>query len=396
MEPEIPVLTGLYAMPAMVPAMMPILGDAAAAATTDTALPETSRQVLAEQGFTTGLIEAIENNCKRAFANSIWVVDNSGSMQTQDGQRIIISNNNHHNKTTTTTNNSNYKFIQSTRWAEMQQTVDYHAQLAALLEFPTTFRLLNDPGRVAGPQIFTVATLDDLPTAQTTMEQAQPAGVTPLTRHLREIRDAVRAVEDSLRQRGQRITITLATDGTPTDERGCVDEMSKQVRFYSCLQYGKSQTLLALTRTRTLFYGSNSWPPCEIWKVCRFGLSSVCAPTVKRLCGFGTSSTKIWNYHWKYWVCNMLLSLFFGWFIICCFVLRLTPANTTNNRRLCGRSDRSARAQPMAQVRTLHFVFRRSFYLMCWAFPVTLNGSRLIRPSWHFHQQLRSAVASYA
>lgn len=213
-DPDIPVVTGVQVMPNMVPAT-PVMGGF-----DQTSLPEASRRVLTEQGYTAGLIEALENNCKRAFANSIWVVDNSGSMQSQDGQRIVI-------------NKNNLKFTQSTRWAEMQQTVDYHAQLAALLEFPTTFRLLNDPGRVAGPQVFTVSTEYDLNVAQKTMDQAQPAGVTPLTRHLREIRDSVRSMEAALKQSGTKVNVTLATDGTPTDDRGYSDDMCKQVRTRS-------------------------------------------------------------------------------------------------------------------------------------------------------------------
>jgi hypothetical protein len=43
---------------------------------------------LLEQGFTNGLIEALMVN-RQAFAQSIWVVDNSGSMQTRDGHRIV-------------------------------------------------------------------------------------------------------------------------------------------------------------------------------------------------------------------------------------------------------------------------------------------------------------------
>jgi hypothetical protein len=246
-EPYIPVLTGVQVMAPAMPIwqvehqqqqqqqqqQQPYQQTAAAV------LSESSRSVLMGQGYTTGLIEAMENNCKRAFSHSIWVVDNSGSMQTLDGQRIVVTN-------------QKYKFVETTRWSEMQQTVDYHAQLAALLEFTTTFRLLNDPGRVAGPQVFAVTGLDDLPVAQRTMEQCQPGGVTPLTRHLREIRDSVRAMEQSLRINGTKVNITLATDGTPTDEHGKSDAVCKQVRLLlvSCV----ADTFF-LTRKRTCLYG---------------------------------------------------------------------------------------------------------------------------------------------
>lgn len=256
-DPEIPVLTGLDVLPVAMgvptappenafyeeapPESAPAMMMPRQQQETSAKLPETARQGLAAQGFTAGLIEALENNCKRAFTNSIWIVDNSGSMQTQDGKRIVLTtsstghhhhDNHHHKSAFGGSSDGTYKFVPCTRWAEMQQTVDYHAQLAALLEFPTTFRLLNDPGRMVGPAVFTVTSSYDLATAQSTMEQCQAAGVTPLSYHLREIAATVRSMADSLRQNGQRVTVTLATDGTPTDERGQSDELCQQVRLY--------------------------------------------------------------------------------------------------------------------------------------------------------------------
>ena len=53
-----------------------------------------------------------------------WIIDNSGSMQTQDGHKIITT-------TTTTTGNTNkLQFMTCSRWKEMVQTVDYHVNLA--------------------------------------------------------------------------------------------------------------------------------------------------------------------------------------------------------------------------------------------------------------------------
>ena len=114
----------------------------------------------------------------------------------------------------------------------MQQTVDYHAQMAALLQSPTTFRMLNDPGRVAGPQQFSIADkgskqIDhDLAVAQQVMMHAQPGGVTPLVQHIQEIRDNVRALLPELE--GQKVVIVLATDGLPTDLAGYSNALVKQ------------------------------------------------------------------------------------------------------------------------------------------------------------------------
>lgn len=181
-------------------------------------LSESIIQALTDQGFTKGLIEALVKN-KLAFPLSLWIVDNSGSMATRDGHRLV--------ETKSKTNH--VKFVDCTRWAEMQQTVDYHAELATMLKSPTVFRMLNDPGRQAGPQQFSIAErgdeyLDqDLAIAKSTMLNAAPGGVTPLISHLQEIRQNILAMETSLRNTGSKVVLVLATDGLPTDIRGVTD-----------------------------------------------------------------------------------------------------------------------------------------------------------------------------
>ena len=46
---------------------------------------------------------------------------------------------------------------QCTRWEEIRETVDYLAQIAALIQIPTTFHLLNTPGAHVEKQEFSVA-----------------------------------------------------------------------------------------------------------------------------------------------------------------------------------------------------------------------------------------------
>jgi hypothetical protein len=179
---------------------------------------------LMEQGYTKGLAQALTVN-KQAFALSIWIIDNSGSMQTRDGHRFVEQKR----------NQGDLKFVECTRWAEMQQTVDYHAQMAALLKAPTVFRMLNDPGRIAGPQQFGIAEHgdnsnidDELAVALSVMSNSQPGGVTPLTSHLHEIRQNIAQLEPELRQNGTMVALVLATDGLPTDSQGYSNSMVRQ------------------------------------------------------------------------------------------------------------------------------------------------------------------------
>jgi len=185
-------------------------------------LNESDIRALQQQGFTRGLAETLTRN-NIAFPLRVWVVDNSGSMTIRDGHRIIESS-----------QKDKVKLVDCTRWSEIQQTVEYHVQMAALLQAPTVFRLLNDPGRVSGPQQFSVGEkgenmIDhDVATALQTIRNSSPGGVTPLSEHLREIRSNVLAIESSLRDEGSKVAIILATDGLPTDFRGSCDAHTKR------------------------------------------------------------------------------------------------------------------------------------------------------------------------
>ena len=211
-----------------------------------TSTPEASsyQNELLRQGYTPGLITAIQKN-RIAFAHCFWIIDNSGSMQTQDGHRIITSTATSSIATSshsTTTTNHTLQFVTCSRWKEMVQTVEYHINMAALIHAPTTFRLLNHPGRQAGSQIFSIATTvstttaaattaatattishqidHDLAVALNIIHQTQPNGVTPLTEHIIAIRHAITNMVPQLQARGQKVAIVLATDGLPTDTNG--------------------------------------------------------------------------------------------------------------------------------------------------------------------------------
>lgn len=128
--------------------------------------------------------------------------------------------------------NKDVKVVKCTRWAEMQQTVVFHAEMAALLQAPTVFRLLNDPGRAAGNQQFGVAESKtnishDLAIAKSTITRAGPAGVTPLSARVLEIRDNILQLAPTLRTNGTRVVVILATDGLPTNSTGTCSSFTK-------------------------------------------------------------------------------------------------------------------------------------------------------------------------
>jgi hypothetical protein len=133
------------------------------------------------------------------------------------------------------------KFVDCSRWSEIQQTVEYHARMAAVLGAPTVFRLLNDPGRMAGPQQFSIGENgpsmidEELAVALQTMQNATPSGVTPLAEHVREIRANIVAMQEQLINTGQKCCIVLATDGLPSNTQGITDSSSR-AEFQSALR----------------------------------------------------------------------------------------------------------------------------------------------------------------
>jgi len=162
------------------------------------------------QGYTEGLIQSIIRS-NEAFPVRFWVVDNSGSMTTFDGHKIHQLPGNQ------------IKLLNCSRWAEIQDTVAYHARMAALLEAPTSFRLLNP---VYNIEQFGIAERgsenipEDLRIALSNIRDVSPSGVTPLSDRVQEIGIYIESMKDQLTAKGQKAVVVLATDGLPSDQYG--------------------------------------------------------------------------------------------------------------------------------------------------------------------------------
>uniref|UniRef100_A0A7S2LTA3 VWFA domain-containing protein n=1 Tax=Leptocylindrus danicus TaxID=163516 RepID=A0A7S2LTA3_9STRA len=195
-------------------------------------------QDLKAQGYTDGLIRALQVN-KTEFPIRFWVVDNSGSMWTNDGHRMIQS----------TTRTRTPKYIDCTRWEEIKETVLYHANMAAQLNMPTIFRLLNHPGSSIGSQQFGICTntntcidnnskigaFADVSNAERIMNAIRPQGGTPLTDHILAIQQQVMEIAPQLNATGKRAVVVFATDGIPTDSQG-YDSQGARNQFVQALR----------------------------------------------------------------------------------------------------------------------------------------------------------------
>lgn len=175
------------------------------------------------QGFTEGLARSLTDN-NTNFPLRIWVVDNSGSMQMNDGHKMV-----------STSTKNDIKLVNCTRWNEIRECVSYHVQMAALLEAPSSFRLLNHPGASVGSQQFDIAQMgreaipSDVQRAMDIMTKARPYGTTPLTQHVEDIYETVHAMTPSLVSEGKRVVIVLATDGLPSNSHGETSQIEKNM-----------------------------------------------------------------------------------------------------------------------------------------------------------------------
>lgn len=182
-----------------------------------TPVTEGQIQQLVDQGYTRGYASILARTIQ-SFPLRIWVVDNSGSMQRTDGHRLVE----------TGKGTREFKVVECSRWMELKDCVANHVSLAATLQAPTTFHMLNDPGCGINSQHFGIAegTLDggvlqkEVERATGILNSVQPRGVTPLIQHIENIKRTVLDMKSELLEAGCRVTVIIATDGLPTDERG--------------------------------------------------------------------------------------------------------------------------------------------------------------------------------
>lgn len=89
-----------------------------------------AKSFLTEYNWPSGLQDALVKSCRKIAIRYI-ITDDSGSMMTNDGHRLIG------------VGTKNAKMIQCTRWSELTSSLKFHAQLAHAAQAPTEFRLLN-------------------------------------------------------------------------------------------------------------------------------------------------------------------------------------------------------------------------------------------------------------
>jgi len=161
---------------------------------------ERARQFLTNKGWPEGLQNELIRTTHRV-KQRYFIIDDSGSMSINDGNRIEITRH-------------GAKVLKCSRWAELKQSIEFHAELADILQAPTEFRLLN------GSAPINIGHMQDDGQSRAILEAIMengPRGGTPLCRHIREVANEIRQKAAYFRQMGHSFSVTVFTDGEASD-----------------------------------------------------------------------------------------------------------------------------------------------------------------------------------
>jgi len=159
-------------------------------------------------GMPRGLAEQFVQSA-RDFSYRFWIIDNSGSMGTNDGHRVVDGA------------GGRQGLVPCSRWEELGSAIGWHARLAVELGAWTEFRLLNQPGSGAS-QIVAVGTGDNAKSEDELrridrLVYSQPTGRTPLCAQIRAVTRQIQQRASELRATGTKACVVIASDGEATD-----------------------------------------------------------------------------------------------------------------------------------------------------------------------------------
>lgn len=200
-------------------------GDPSAPAAVLSTAEAQQRLMALDRSWPAGLCSTIAR-CVESHPLRIMIVDNSGSMQSSDGNRLVA-----HQGTLRT--------VGCTRWEELREDVISVGAIAGALGARTDFHLLNPrPG-------FSAATLCagswegiaplgppmDLSSLRTSLTRCEPGGTTPLTEAVMNVLSMIEPAVPALRGSGQQVAVLIATDGVPDDPQTFVQAMQALQRL---------------------------------------------------------------------------------------------------------------------------------------------------------------------
>lgn len=175
-----------------------------------------ARKFVAKHNWSRGLQESLISSCKK-IPIRFFIVDDSGSMATNDGNRIIRTHTEDIDEgrgVSGKMKNHKAKMVQCTRWAELTESLNFLAELSEVAQAPSEFRLLNgaDPVIVglgndnSEGLAFTKEVLDE-----------DPAGQTPLCHHINCVVQAIEKMAPEMRKLKKKAAVVICSDGESSD-----------------------------------------------------------------------------------------------------------------------------------------------------------------------------------
>lgn len=169
--------------------------------------PKGTLKWLKEKAWTPGLINTVYDS-KAQYFKKYFVLDNSGSMQANDGH-ILGSG----------LMPFTQRLIKCSRFQELLESVKFHTKLGDCIQVDSEFRFLNDhePFSVGNDETTKTTPGKSLLAATGISSKASADGGTPLCKQINAIEKAVRASLNTIRNNNQKVSVTIITDGEPSD-----------------------------------------------------------------------------------------------------------------------------------------------------------------------------------
>lgn len=178
--------------------------------------PRTTTDHLLARGWPPGLTTSFADSID-AFPVRYIIVDNSGSMQMNDGSKLVSTS-------------SGLRTVSSTRWDELGDVVEEIGMVLHSLHAETHFHLLN-PCHVG--QFFKLEGSSpnvDLATLKRAMGTS-PTGTTPLTEAVQRVTKAIAPSAEKFSANGQKAVVVLASDGLPNDPKSFLSALQELQRL---------------------------------------------------------------------------------------------------------------------------------------------------------------------
>jgi len=178
--------------------------------------PRTTTDHLLARGWPPGLTTSFADSID-AFPVRYIIVDNSGSMQMNDGSKLVSTS-------------SGLRTVSSTRWDELGDVVEEIGMVVHSLHAETHFHLLN-PCHVG--QFFKLEGSSpnvDLATLKRAMGTS-PTGTTPLTEAVQRVTKAIAPSAEKFSANGQKAVVVLASDGLPNDPKSFLSALQELQRL---------------------------------------------------------------------------------------------------------------------------------------------------------------------